>query len=86
MSQKVIQTKELIEIIMKCIDPPPSQETVEAIITVMSNTIGSALARGTEVRVEKIGTFTLNERGWIRFRPSSTLRERYKIIKTRSEK
>ena len=78
---ETIRTKELSKMISYCIDGKVSEETIGDILKLAGDTIASAASRGHPVHIARFGTFKPNNRGWIRFTPARTLKNRFRRLK-----
>ena len=59
-----------------CIDGALSAGDIQSLVKLLGDSIASYLSRGEVVHIERVGTFYLNKKGWIRFLPARTMKER----------
>ena len=86
MNEQDIRTSEFAGVISDCTGGELKREDATDLIKLIGDTIGSYLARGKTIHLNKVGTFYIGANGNIRFRPSRSLKDRYKslVVKKRS--
>ena len=86
MNTQDVRTSEFATLISECTSGELPRDDASELIKLIGDTIGSYLARGKTVHLNKIGTFYIGVNGNIRFRPSRSLKDRYKslVVKQRA--
>lgn len=85
MDRPLIPHSKAVEIIAKCTNSRLSETEADLLVRLIGDTIASALGRGHDIRLNHLGTFTVNHKGWVRFRPGLLFRSRMETIQESHE-
>ena len=80
-----VRTAELSRMMSQCTNGAISPQDLAQIMALLGDSLASYLARGKTIHVERLGTFYVNSKGWIRFSPARTMKERTKKIRQKQK-
>ena len=66
------------QLISTCVYGRIPKKDVHQVLTLLAEAVPAFLARGTEVTIHTLGTFSVNEKGQVKFSISEKLKERVK--------
>ncbi len=77
---KISSTSYLVNVISRCVWGRIPEKDVALVLKLLADTIPVVLSKGQPVVVRNIGTFHVNQKGYIKFTPSESIKTRVKEL------